>query len=106
MSEQKRPWVPGFVWVTPYPERVGVAEDPVLMPVAKIVRVRKMSPLWSQIEFDKPGATWAIQETPEQVAALIHQEWRQRVMSEAIVQAEYGSGKYPVEGNVDEQEGT
>lgn len=103
MSEQKRPWVPGFIWVTPYPEYAGMAEDPVLVPVAKIVRVRKMSDLWAQIELDKAGAFVAILEKPEQVAALIREEWRQRVRNEAIVQAEYGSGKYPVEGNVDEQ---
>lgn len=102
MSEQEREWVPGFIWVTPYPEYAGMAEDPVLVPVAKIVRVRKMSDLWAQIELDKAGAFVAILEKPEQVAALIREEWRQRVMKEAIVQAEYGSGKYPVEGNVDE----
>lgn len=101
MSVQK--WVPGFIWVTPYPEYAGVAEDPILVPVAGIVKVRKMSDLWAQIEFEKPGAVWAIQETPDQVAALIREEWRHRVMNEAIVQAEYGSGKYPVEGNVDER---
>ena len=103
MSESKKPWVPGFIWVTPYPEHENRPEEPVLVPVAEIVRVRKMTYLYSQIECSRTIAVWCILETPDQVAALIREEWRQRVRNEAIVRAEYGSGQYPVEGNVDER---
>lgn len=117
MSESKKPWVPGFVELTAFTVdretgQTVVTSEPMLLAISVIEHVmlcavsasRGINCSSLRIKSQQPWDAIRVLETPDQVAALIREEWRRRVMNEAIVRAEYGSGQYPVEGNVDERE--
>lgn len=89
MSEKN--WAPGFIQLTRKAAgAISVRIDAVLIyegmnrTGGTTVRIREF-PDWIQVE-----------ETPDQIADLIRDNWEKRISGEAAMGAEYGTGDYKI----------
>ena len=88
MSDERRPdWFPGHIWLTEADNG-----NPVLVSVPGVAQVSEYGSHW--VPAGMGGWHVTVKETPDQIAALIQQEWYNRISGEAIMRAEFGTGEY------------
>ena len=79
--------IPGHIWLTD-----ADTGSPILVSLPGVAQAAEAGAHW--IPAGMGGWHVTVTETPDQIASLIQQEWYDRISSESIVRAEFGSGNY------------